>query len=146
MKPLSLGVALALALAACGDLGSILVVDQDLPAPAAEEGRVAEAVVSLPTTMSFSYDIGMSGFASEGPIDLAILREYCRPGRLMEVRESPIPGMGMLTGEMYTPRSVGIRCAPSGAPGDRARPAGLTGAARPTAAAGGPASTRSGSD
>jgi len=70
----------------------IVILDGTEPAAEAEGDRVAEALV-------------------------AVLRELCRPHRLM-VTESNIPFMGMLTAEMYTPRSITVTCL-DGSPGRR---------------------------
>jgi hypothetical protein len=86
----------------------IVIVDGSEPAPT-DGGRVAEAIVAVPSELSFTYDIGASGFSSQGPVDLAVLRELCRPHRL-QVTESNIPFMGSLTAEMYTPRSITVTC------------------------------------
>ncbi len=95
----------------------IVILDGTEPAPPAEGDRIAEAVVAVPGQLSFSYDIGASGFSSQAPVDLAVLRELCRPHRLM-VTEANIPFMGMLTAEMYTPRSITVTCL-DGSPGRR---------------------------
>ena len=95
----------------------IVILDGTEPAAAAEGDRVAEAVVAVPGQISFSYDIGASGFSSQAAVDLAVLRELCRPHRLM-VTESNVPFMGMLTAEMYTPRSITVTCL-DGSPGRR---------------------------
>lgn len=87
----------------------IVIVDGSEPAPVDPGGRIAEAIVAVPDQISFSYDIGMSGFSSQGPIDLAVLRELCRPHRL-QVTEANIPFMGAMTAEMYTPRSITVTC------------------------------------
>jgi hypothetical protein len=87
----------------------IVIVDGSEPAPPVEGDRVAEAIVAVPAQISFSYDIGASGFSSQAPVDLAVLRELCRPHKLM-VTEANIPFMGAMTGEMYTPRSITVTC------------------------------------
>lgn len=87
----------------------IVIVDGTEPAPVDPGGRVAEAIVAVPSQISFTYDIGMSGFSSQNPIDLAVLRELCRPHRL-QVTEANIPFMGAMTAEMYTPRSITVTC------------------------------------
>jgi hypothetical protein len=97
-------------LCACGNLQPIRVVGPELGPTPAEGDRLIESRAAVPNELSFNYDITLSGFASEGPIDLAVLREYCRPGQLVEVLEQPIPFMGTLTAEMWTPRLVTVRC------------------------------------
>lgn len=97
-------------LAACSGPPVHVIVDRGLPASPHEEGRVAEAIVGLPSTASFNYDIGLSGFVSENPVDLAVLREYCRPYRVRTVTEQSIPFIGTLTAQMYVPRLVQVSC------------------------------------
>lgn len=87
----------------------IVIVDGSEPAPVDPGGRVAEAIVAVPSQISFTYDIGMSGFSSQNPIDLAVLRELCRPHRL-QVTEANLPFMGAMTAEMYTPRTITVTC------------------------------------
>lgn len=95
----------------------IVILDGSEPAPSSETDRIAEAVVAVPSQLSFSYEIGAGGFSSQDAVDLAVLRELCRPHRLM-VTESNIPFMGSLTAEMYTPRSITVTCL-DGSPGRR---------------------------
>ncbi|HVK85781.1 MAG TPA: hypothetical protein VM513_16795 [Kofleriaceae bacterium] len=102
---------LALGVAGCGLRGN--VVARQVPAAPAEQGRIAEAQIAAPITEgTITYDIWYSGFFPRGgAIDLAVLRELCRPGVLAEVSEREVPGIGMLTGLVYTPRQVSFRCA-----------------------------------
>lgn len=87
----------------------IVIVDGSEPPAPVEGDRIAESIVAVPRQLSFSYDIGASGFSSQAPVDLAVLRELCRPYKLM-VTESNIPFMGAMTLEMYTPRSITVTC------------------------------------
>lgn len=101
---------LALLIGACGNLAPIHVVGAELPPTTLEGDRLIETRAAVPREQSFFYDITLSGFVSEGEIDLVILREYCRPGLLEEVTEQHVPLVGSVSGEMWTPRLITVRC------------------------------------
>lgn len=103
-----LGLGLAVPHGACFK-PPIVILDGSEPAPPEEGGRVAEAIVAVPSELTFTYDIGASGFSSQTAVDLAVLRELCRPHKL-RVTEQNIPFMGAMTAEMYTPRSITVTC------------------------------------
>lgn len=97
-------------LAGCGWKPNVIATHP--PSPAVEGGRVAEARVALPGAGVMLHDIWYAGvFETAEPIDLAVLREYCRPGGLAEVTEQYVPGIETITASMYTPRLVSFTCA-----------------------------------
>ena len=104
------GVIAVVVLSACSLPPVIVLPGAEMPSVPEEEGRIAEARANTPTQATFYYDIGMSGFVSEGAIDLAVLREFCRPGRVGTVTETAVPFMGSITAEMYTPRLIEVTC------------------------------------
>ena len=106
----ALTLAATLAVAGCG-WKPIAVRSGAVPAPAVEGDRIAEARVALPDGGTFLHDIWYAGvFETAAPIDLAVLREYCRPGQLVSVTEQHMPLFPTMTGEIYTPRLVTFSC------------------------------------
>jgi hypothetical protein len=79
----------------------------------AESGRLIEARVDIPRgERQLVYDIGLSGFVSDAPLDFAVLREFCRPGDLVSVTEEAVRGVGFFSAELYSPRKVVVTCSP----------------------------------
>ena len=96
-------------LTGCG-LQAKTVFGSGSPPPAVEGDRIAEAVVSKASSGKITHSIFYSGwFEVDDPIDLAVLREYCRPGTLGEITEA-----GTLaeyaSSYMYTPRQITFSC------------------------------------
>ncbi len=78
--------------------------------PAVEGDRIAEAVVAKESSGTITHAIWYSGwFEIDDPIDLAVLREYCRPGELGDIQEVGTP-IEYLSSYMYTPRQITFSC------------------------------------
>lgn len=79
-------------------------------APAIEGDRIAEATVEKGSGGTIMHAIWYSGwFEVDDPIDLAVLREYCRPGELGTIEEVGTPAE-YFTSYMYTPRQITFSC------------------------------------
>lgn len=104
----------ALATAGCGAIPRTVHRGSG-PVPAVEQDRVVEAHVNLPGEGKIAHPIWYSGwFETAAPVDLALIREYCRPGDVATIEEHEVPGVAMLTGRLYTPREVLFTCTTAG--------------------------------
>jgi len=101
---------IALLLAGCGLLPLKVYDGQGVRSPRVEQDRVAEAKVAAPTSGTITHGLWYSGwFETDAPVDVAILREYCRPGHLATIVEQDA-GKGYITAYIYTPRTLTFTC------------------------------------